>query len=129
MKKKIKEITWKDDKPDKDKFKERQEQFLKIAEELSVLFYKKNKDYDDAYFKNFNNVGFDIDKQINEIDFYLQLRRKFARLAGFAERRLNNKDFTNEVANETEEDTINDICIYCIMEIIKRRLNDKSGNI
>ena len=102
-----------------DIFMKRKEEFLKIAKELSELFYKKNKDYNDAYFKK-DIEGYNIDKKLKEIDFYLNIKRKFIRLANFAEKRLFDENFKNEVADETEEDTIRDIAIYCIMELIKR---------
>lgn len=105
-----------------DIFEKRKQEFLKIAEELAEQFYKKNKDYGDAYFKS-KEFSFEIDKKLDNVDFYVQLRRKFARLANFAEKRLNGDKTENLVIDETEDDTIKDIAIYCIMEIIKRREN------
>jgi hypothetical protein len=103
-----------------DKFKKRKQQFLDIAKELAELFNKKNIDYNDNYF-NIETEGFNIDKRLAKIDLYLQLRRKFSRLAGFAERRLFKEKIKNNVADENEEDTIKDICIYCLMELLKRK--------
>lgn len=99
----------------------RKEQFLKISKELAEQFYKKNKDYGDAYFNNLNkDFTFNIDKKLSELDFYINLRRKFARLASFAEKKLNNNS-ENLVNDETEEDTIRDVCIYSVMELMKRQ--------
>lgn len=108
-----------------DKFEERKKEFLKIAEELAELFNKKNIDYNDNFF-NLETQGFPIDKKLSEIDLYLQLRRKFSRLAGFAEKKLEGKKFINNVADETEQDTVKDIAVYCIMFLIKGRM--KGGN-
>ncbi len=102
-----------------DKFEKRKKDFLEVSEKLSELFDKKNRDYNDSYF-NVKEEGFGIDKKLSSIDFYLQLRRKFSRLASFAEKRLINESINNQVADETEEDTIRDVAIYCIMELIKR---------
>lgn len=99
------------------KFLKRKQNFLKIANELAEQFYKKNKDYGDSYF-NINKDGFPIDKILSKVDFYVQLRRKFSRLANFAERKLKDEKVKNSVNDETEEDTIRDIAIYCIMELI-----------
>jgi hypothetical protein len=107
-----------------DVYQERKQQFLEIAKSLAEQFYKKNKDYGDSYF-GLDKEGFKIDKKLDEIDFYLQTKRKFARLASFAYNKVFNDKNKNLVPDETEEDTIRDLAIYCVMELIKRRKNAK----
>jgi len=102
-----------------DKFEKRKAEFMEMAKELSEQFYKKNKDYNDSYF-NQGIEGFGVDKILAKVDFYVQIKRKFSRLAGFAERRLLGSKEKSLVDDETEEDTIKDLSIYCIMELIKR---------
>jgi len=101
-----------------DKYKHRKAQFIKLCEELAEQFYKKNLDYGDDYF-NHKEESFAIDKKLSKIDFYCQIRRKFGRLAHFALKKLENAEQTY-IKDESEEDTIKDLAIYCIMELIKR---------
>lgn len=101
------------------KLKKRKIQFEAVCNELAELFHCKNIDYGDSYF-NTETEGFEIDKKLSKADFYLQVRRKISRLAQFADHRLFGKEKQNEVADETEEDTIRDLAIYCIMELVKR---------
>lgn len=106
-----------------DLYERRKTHFMRIAEELSETFYKKNKDYGDSYFK-VGQDGFPIDRQLAKLDFYIQLRRKFSRLADFALRKYQGEEAQALVDDETEDDTIRDIAVYCVMELMKRRLDD-----
>lgn len=105
-----------------DKFEKRLVEFKKICEDLAKLFYKKNKDYGDSYFSK-EQEGYPVDKILSKVDFYVQIKRKFSRLAAFAEKRLNGENSENLVADETEKDTVQDIMIYCVMFLIKEDLN------
>jgi hypothetical protein len=110
-----------------DIFAARRKRFIEIAQNLADQFDKKNRDYNDSYFTIEKN-GFPIDKKLAEVDFYLQIRRKISRIASFAERKLANEQVKNLVDDETEEDTIKDIAIYCVMELIKREQLKTSKN-
>lgn len=86
---------------------DRKAEFIKIAEELSELFGKKNADYGDDYFTN----------EYSDIERWMSIKRKVARLENFYK---NGK--LNEVSNEMLEDTWKDLAIYSIMEIMLKRM-------
>jgi len=103
-----------------DKFEERRAEFEKVCKGMAELFDKKNRDYGDSYFEE-KEAEFPIDRTLERIDFYVQIKRKFSRLASFAEKRLKGEEAKSLIDDETEEDTIMDTGIYCIMELLKRR--------
>lgn len=103
-------------------FQERTKAFLMLCHELSEQFDRKNRDYNDGFFQT-NKEGFGIDQKLSQVDFYVQLRRKMARIAEFASKRLAGVEVDPKVLDETEEDTIKDIAIYCVMELMKRRMD------
>ena len=104
----------------KDKFEERDKQFEEICKILKEQFAKKNRDYGDSYFSKDGSVGYPVDRILSSVDFYVQIKRKVSRLASFAEKRLKGKAKEILVNDETEEDTIKDLAIYAIMELMLR---------
>jgi hypothetical protein len=109
----------------KNNFEERKKQFEQIAKELTEFFDKKNRDYGDSFFTG-RMMAYPIDKELEKIRYYTEIRRKISRIAEFALQRLKGDKASNKIADETEEDTIRDIVIYSIMEILKRRLEENN---
>ena len=102
-------------------FTQRKQQFLALCDELCEQFYKKNVSYNDSFFRTKQSHKNPLDKKINKIDFYIQIRRKTSRLAAFNDKKLMGKKFSI-IDDEGEEDTIKDLGIYCIMELMLRRM-------
>lgn len=89
----------------------RDAEFKQIADELQKLFSKKNEDYGDDYFTG----GYTKEER------WLSVKRKVARLEAFY------KNGKIEVLDETVEDTWRDLGVYCIMELMKRKMDAKKA--
>lgn len=77
----------------------------KICEELALLFHKKNLEYGAAYF---------ADGQAS--DWFFELKRKYLRL---------NRININNGPKDAKIETLTDLAVYSIMELIRMRENDK----
>ena len=80
------------------------EMFTIEQEKALQLFKKKNKDYGNNYFNGEHELPL----------IFGNLTRKFNRLKGFYESK---KEYL--VGDETVEDTLRDLAIYCTMEIVR----------
>lgn len=83
-------------------------EFISLTKEMNELFEKKNHDYGNSFFQEENTYQ----------DSFSNIKRKFARLKNFYE------TDKKPLINETVEDTLKDLAIYCTMEIIRLK-NDK----
>ena len=85
----------------------RKEEFEAITKELAELFNNKNQIYGDDFFTG----------SYSELERWLSIRRKVARLSAFYEK--GNKD--NLVPSETIIDTWEDLAIYAVMTLMVLR--------
>jgi len=97
--------------------KNKNEEFVDIAETLIEQFSIKNRNYANDYFSG----------NYEPIERWLSIKRKVARLE--AHYKLGIK---SELPDETIQDTWKDLAIYCIMELIilnsSKGGNDKNEN-
>lgn len=79
-----------------------------ICEELCAIYEKKNKDYGDSFSKSFNEYGMTMP--------CIRLEDKLNRLKS-----LTVQNNTQQVKDESVEDTLLDLANYAIMTVIEMR--------
>lgn len=83
----------------------RPETFRQIAEEIAVLYEKKDRCYGNSFSQTFNKLGI--------ISAVTRISDKYNRLCNLA----TNKDIDN--LGESIEDTLKDMAAYCIMTLME----------
>lgn len=83
----------------------RPETFRQIAEEIAVLYEKKDRAYGNSFSQTFNKLGI--------ISAVTRISDKYNRLCNLA----TNKDIDN--LGESIEDTLKDMAAYCIMTLME----------
>ena len=83
----------------------RPEKFRQIAEEIAVLYEKKDRAYGNSFSQTFNKLGI--------ISAVTRISDKYNRLCNLA----TNKDIDN--LGESIEDTLKDMAAYCIMTLME----------
>lgn len=82
-----------------------------VAENISSIVKKKNKDYGNSYEKMINRYG--------EVALLIRFQDKLGRLDSLV---LKGQD--QKVADESIEDTLMDIAGYAILELVRRKQSD-----
>ena len=82
----------------------RPEKFRQIAEDIAVLYEKKDKAYGNSFSQTFEKLGI--------ISAVTRISDKYNRLCNLA----TNKDIDN--LGESIEDTLRDMAAYCIMTLM-----------
>lgn len=85
----------------------RPEKFRQIAEEIAVLYEKKDRAYGNSFGETFQKLGV--------ISAVTRISDKYNRLCNLA----TNKDIDN--LGESIEDTLKDMAAYCIMTVSELR--------
>lgn len=85
----------------------RPETFRQIAEEIAVLYEKKDRAYGNSFSQTFEKLGI--------ISAVTRISDKYNRLCNLA----TNKDIDN--LGESIEDTLKDMAAYCIMTLMEIR--------
>ena len=83
----------------------RPEKFRQIAEEIAVLYEKKDRAYGNSFSQTFEKLGI--------ISAVTRISDKYNRLCNLA----TNKDIDN--LGESIEDTLKDMAAYCIMTLME----------